>query len=309
MPDFHSYLLHELNRAPLTVEAYLRDLSQFADWVGMDAESLNPQDVAPADIRGWLASLARKGLAPRSLRRKAQSLRAYFKFMLKRAVIEKNPTRELTLPKIPKPLPDHVRMEEIEKILADEEALIRDITSPDTLPSPETETELRNHLVVETLYSLGLRRAELISLSDNDLSLTAGEMKVTGKRSKQRIVPIPQKLADDISRWQRLRDTLWPDLPAPRPLFVVKGKRISPSQVYTIVKKELEPTSARKKSPHALRHSFATAMLNEGADLNSVKEFLGHSTLSTTQIYTHISFSEMKKAYAKAHPRAKHPDK
>lgn len=305
MPDFHSYLLHELNRAPLTVEAYLRDLSQFADWIGQDPNSINPEEITPYEIRNWLASLARQGLAPRTLRRKAQSLRAYFKFLLKRAVIEKNPTRELPLPKIPKPLPDHVRMEEIEKILADEEALIRDITSSDHTQNPEAENELRNHLVVETLYSLGLRRAELIALSDNDLSLEAGEMKVTGKRSKQRIVPIPQKLADDIRRWQLLRDSLWPDLPTPRPLFVVKGKRMSASQVYTIVKKELEPSSARKKSPHALRHSFATAMLNEGADLNSVKEFLGHSTLSTTQIYTHISFSEMKKAYAKAHPRAK----
>lgn len=305
MPDFHSYLLHELNRAPLTVEAYLRDLSQFADWIGQDPDSINPEEITPYEIRNWLASLARQGLAPRTLRRKAQSLRAYFKFLLKRAVIEKNPTRELPLPKIPKPLPDHVRMEEIEKILADEEALIRDITSSDHTQNPEAENELRNHLVVETLYSLGLRRAELIALSDNDLSLEAGEMKVTGKRSKQRIVPIPQKLADDIRRWQLLRDSLWPDLPTPRPLFVVKGKRMSASQVYTIVKKELEPSSARKKSPHALRHSFATAMLNEGADLNSVKEFLGHSTLSTTQIYTHISFSEMKKAYAKAHPRAK----
>ncbi|MDE6791712.1 MAG: site-specific integrase, partial [Muribaculaceae bacterium] len=210
MPDFHSYLLHELNRAPLTVEAYLRDLSQFADWLGMDYESMTPCDVSAGDIRGWLASLAREGLAPRTLRRKAQSLRAYFKFMLKRDVIEKNPTRELPLPKIPKPLPDHVRMEEIEKILADEEVLIRDITSSNSVPTPEAETELRNHLVVETLYSLGLRRAELISLSDNDLSLAAGELKVTGKRSKQRIVPIPQKLADDIRRWQMLRDKLWP---------------------------------------------------------------------------------------------------
>ncbi|MDE6443873.1 MAG: tyrosine-type recombinase/integrase [Muribaculaceae bacterium] len=299
MSDFTSYLLHELNRAPLTVEAYLRDLSQFAEWMGADPDTLDPHEVTPGHVRAWLASLAREGQSPRTLRRKAQSLRAFFRFMLKREKIDRNPTRDLSLPKIPKPLPDHVRMEEIEKILTDEEALLRDT------PPEDAETELRNHLVMETLYSLGLRRAELIAISDNDISQTAAELKVTGKRSKQRIVPLPQKLLDDINEWQRLRDSLWPDLPSPRPLFVVKGKRISPTQVYTIVKKELQGSTARRKSPHALRHSFATTMLNEGADLNSVKEFLGHSTLSTTQIYTHISFAEMKKAYSNAHPRAR----
>lgn len=299
MSDFTSYLMHELNRAPLTVEAYLRDLEQFAEWMGTEPDTLDPDEVTPGHIRSWLASLARQGQSPRTLRRKAQSLRAFFKFLLKRDKIERNPTRELSLPKIPKPLPDHVRTDEIEKILRNEEELLRDITPEDSEP------ELRNHLILETLYSLGLRRAELIAISDNDISFPAAELKVTGKRSKQRIVPLPQKLLDDIKEWQSLRDSVWPDLPHPRPLFVVKGKRISPSQVYSIVKKELRDSSARRKSPHALRHSFATTMLNEGADLNSVKEFLGHSTLSTTQIYTHISFAEMKKAYSNAHPRAR----
>lgn len=131
---------------------------------------------------------------------------------------------------------------------------------------------------------------------------------MTGKRSKQRIVPVPQILMENISAWQDMRDRLWPDMPNPKPLLVAKGRRISPYQVYTAVKEALSLSSARKKSPHALRHSFATAMLNEGADLNSVKEFLGHSSLSTTQIYTHISFAEMKEAYSKAHPRSRKKD-
>ena len=119
------------------------------------------------------------------------------------------------------------------------------------------------------------------------------------------MVPVPQKLLRRIEQWQQMRDRLWPELPHPAPLLVVNGKRISPRQVYDRVHTALEGTTARKKSPHALRHTFATAMLNGGADLNSVKEFLGHSSLSTTQIYTHISFAEMRKTYQKSHPRAR----
>lgn len=317
--EFISYLRLELNRAPLTADAYERDIRQFADWTSAaNPAGFKPEEVSTADVRSWIASLARDGESPTTLRRKAQSLRAFFRFLLKRGFTDKNPTRYLTLPKIPRRLPNHVRCEELESILGMEEKEISEAEATEAgteapgqaeaADAVSQETLLRNHLILETLYSLGLRRAEIISLSDCDVSFPAAEIKVTGKRSKQRIVPVPQKLLADIARWQRLRDSIWPDLPAPRPLFVVKGKRISPSQVYTIVKKELASTSARVKSPHALRHSFATAMLNEGADLNSVKEFLGHSSLSTTQIYTHISFAEMKKAYLTAHPRAKDSD-
>lgn len=297
--DFISYLRFELNRATLTAEAYERDIRQFAEWINPtdSPEGFHPEDVTSSDIRAWLASLSRNGISARSLRRKAQSLRAFFRFLLKRGLTSKNPTSDLTLPKLPKNLPDMVRTDEIEAILKSEENSMA--------YSSDNEKEVRQHLIIEMLYSLGIRRAELIAINDADISHSAGEIKVTGKRAKQRIIPVPIKLLDDIARWQRLRDSIWPDMPHPRPLFAVKGKRISPSQVYSAVKSGLATTSARKKSPHSLRHSFASAMLNEGADLNSVKEFLGHSSLSTTQIYTHISFAEMKKAYENAHPRAK----
>lgn len=194
-----------------------------------------------------------------------------------------------------------VRADELEDILSEKEI--------ETAAEIENEASLRNLLVVDILYTLGIRRAELIAISDPDINFTSGEIKITGKRSKQRIIPVPQKLLDKIAGWQKLRDSLWQDLPDPRPLIAVKGKRITPQQVYNIVKKELSCSSAKKRSPHALRHSFATAMLNGGADINSVKEFLGHASLSTTQIYTHISFNEMKKAYSSAHPRAVKDDK
>lgn len=298
--EFTSYLRHELNRSPLTVEAYERDLNQFADWVtGGKPDEFKPQDITAADIRTWIASLARDGNIARTLRRKAQSLRAFFRFLLKNGIISENPTSNITLPKIPRSLPDTVRADEMEQILREKES--QELNSKDE----DKESDLRSLLVTEILYTLGLRRAELISLNDRDITFDPGEIKVTGKRSKQRVVPVPLKLLQYIRQWQRLRDSLWSDLEQPKPLIVVKGKRITASQVYSIVKDSLAASSSRKKSPHALRHSFATAMLNEGADLNSVKEFLGHSSLSTTQIYTHVSFAEMRKAYENAHPRAK----
>lgn len=296
--EFTTYLRHELNRSQLTVEAYERDISQFVDWLtGGNPASFSPSTVTTSDIRAWIASLSREGNTPRTLRRKAQSLRAFFRFLLKKGDISDNPTSNLTFPKIPHTLPDIVRTDELENILAEKETL--------QSLSEDREYDLRSLLVTEILYTLGLRRAELIALNDRDITFDPGEIKVTGKRAKQRVVPAPMKLLQYIKEWQTLRDSLWPALEEPKPLIVVKGKRISPSQVYSIVKASLAGSSSRKKSPHALRHSFATAMLNEGADLNSVKEFLGHSSLSTTQIYTHVSFAEMRKAYDSAHPRAK----
>ena len=299
--EFTSYLRHELNRSPLTVEAYERDLMQFADWTTAGKpESFAPSGITTADVRAWIASLSREGNTPRTLRRKAQSLRAFFKFLLKKGDIPENPTSNITLPKIPHSLPDIVRADEMERILAAKEAQEAQESS-----SADRERDLRELIVTEILYTLGLRRAELISLNDRDVTFNPGEIKVMGKRAKQRVVPAPMKLLRYIREWQRLRDSLWPDLEEPRPLIVMKGKRITAPQVYSIVKRSLATASTRKRSPHALRHSFATAMLNEGADLNSVKEFLGHSSLSTTQIYTHVSFAEMRKAYDSAHPRAK----
>lgn len=296
--DFISYIRLELNRSQLTAEAYERDINSFIAWLTDDGvQDFHPTSVTLSDVRAWLATLAREKQTATTIRRKAQSLRAFFRFLLKRGVIEANPTADLTLPKIPKNLPDVVRAEEIEGVLRlDEQALVID---------PDNENEMRDALIIDLLYSLGIRRAELIAISDSDISPSVGEIKIFGKRSKQRVVPVPQTLIQKINRWQELRDRLWPDLEKPVPLFVVKGKRISPRQVYDAVHRQLEPTGARKKSPHALRHSFATSMLNEGADLNSVKEFLGHSSLSTTQIYTHVSFAEMKKAYESSHPRAR----
>lgn len=293
--DFISYLRYELNHSVLTCEAYERDLRQFSEWLApKDLNNPDFSSLTQSDVRAWLASISRKNLTPRTIRRKAQSIRAFFRYLMKKGIITSNPTTDLILPKLPKPLPDVIRHNEIEQVL-------------DTLESVDEVEDIKRFqelLIVETLYTLGIRRAELIALNDADISPSAGEIKVTGKRSKQRIVPAPSALVSKIRQWQRIRDEEWHDLPSPRPLFVVNGKRISAAQVYYAVKKNLANINARKKSPHALRHSFASSMLDGGADLNSVKEFLGHTSLATTQIYTHVSLAEIRKAYQTAHPRA-----
>lgn len=295
LDSFLSYLVNELNHSQLTSQAYKRDITQFAEWLSLPLDSnISDESVTSYDIRAWLADLSRSGIKARSIRRKAQSLRAFFRFLLKQGYISSNPTTDIILPKIPKTLPDIIRHEEIEEFLKVSET-----------SSADDHSLILENIIVEILYSLGIRRAELISLNDEDIDFSKKEIKITGKRSKQRIIPLPLSLIDKINHYRNLRDQEWPDLREPKPLIVIKGKRITAQQVYRIVSTALSFSSARKKSPHALRHSFASSMLNEGADLNSVKEFLGHSSLSTTQIYTHISLSEIKKAYNLAHPRAK----
>ena len=302
LAKFLDYLRFELNRASLTIEAYELDLRQFIDWAKRNINENTRQeeaghlefnfiDVKANDVRGWLVFLSKQGESPRTLRRKIISLRSLFKWMMKNGLIKNSPVENIPLPKIPKPLPDIVKGSEIEEALQN-------------LKSSEEEQSPLEALVIDMLYSLGIRRAELVGLDDSDISFSKGEVKVTGKRSKQRVIPVPQKLLDYIKEWQEYRNRTETMPEGETPLFVVKGKRISPNQVYRIVNKALAGSNARKKSPHALRHSFASGMLNGGAEIDSVREFLGHASLSTTQIYTHISLSEIKKAYTSAHPRS-----
>lgn len=299
LQKFQDYLKYELNRAPLTIEAYRRDVLQFIEWLGYPADEINYGRIETNDVRSWLATRAKAGETSRTLRRKVISLRTFFKWLIKSGVIPSSPLQDLPLPKISKPLPDLIRTEELESVIA-----VLDKTKHETEDSSPLEA-----LIIDLLYSLGIRRAELVALDDRDISFENAEIKVTGKRSTQRVVPVPLKLLEKIKEWQRYRDR---ELEMPEnenPLLVIKGKRISPYQVYHIVKRSLADTSARKKSPHALRHSFASGMLNGGAEMDSVREFLGHTSLATTQIYTHITLKEIKKAYSSAHPRSRNKDK
>lgn len=298
MEEYLEYLKYELNRSSLTVKSYSHDLSEFALWLQSRAGTAYSgciDSVDSLDIRMWLASLAKNGDTAVTVRRKAQSLRSYYRFLLKRGKIEKNPASALILPKLPKRLPDVVKSDEIENVL----------TIRERAEGKKDVLEIRNSLIVEMLYSLGLRRAELVALDDSDIDFSAREIKVTGKRNKQRVVPVPDELLKHIKDWQEVRDReLGNESGDNSPLLRNEKGRITTSVVYHAVKHLLSGVAASKKSPHALRHTFATEMLNGGADINTVKEFLGHASLSTTQIYTHVSFADMRKAYASAHPRS-----
>ena len=290
--DFLNYLRYELYRSDHTVEAYRRDLEQFARFFAPSPATFNPPEVTTADIRRWLAGLADGGDAPATLRRKTQSLRAFFKFLCRRDHISSNPADAVILAKLPKPLPDFVRESDMERLLPPIDEKAGFIAS-------------RDHLILHLLYATGLRRSEILQLTDNSINLPGRQIRVLGKGRKERIVPIADELAEEISRWQTLRDNDIPDLPLPHPLIATRHGAMSVTNFEVTVKRLLKNENAGRRSPHTLRHTFATAMLNGGADLNSVRAILGHASIATTQIYTHLQTSDLQRAYSAAHPRAK----
>ncbi len=289
---FENHLRYELNRSPHTVEAYLRDIRQFADWItgNRDITEFNPSDVTSSDIRAWLSTMAQNE-ANASIRRKTQSLRAYFHWLLRLGEIRINPAADVILAKLPKHLPTFIRDTEMDVILL-------------ALKSSEDFKTQRARFILLILYSTGIRQDELRQLTDNDVDFSLREVKITGKRNKQRVIPLPAELLAEIKQWQEIRNRQYPDLPSPKPLISGPNGAISKTGLYNIVHDTLKMVSTDSKSPHALRHSFATAMLRNGASLDAVKEFLGHASLSTTQIYTHLSLSELKANYRNAHPRS-----
>ena len=290
--DFLNYLRYELYRSDHTVEAYRRDLEQFARFFAPSPAPFNPPEVTTADIRRWLAGLADGGDAPATLRRKTQSLRAFFKFLCRRGHISSNPADAVILAKLPKPLPDFVRESDMERLLPPIDEKAGFIAS-------------RDHLILHLLYATGLRRSEILQLTDNSINLPGRQIRVLGKGRKERIVPIADELAEEISRWQTLRDNEIPDLPLPHPLIATRHGAMSVTNFEVTVKRLLKNENAGRRSPHTLRHTFATAMLNGGADLNSVRAILGHASIATTQIYTHLQTSDLQRAYSSAHPRAR----
>ncbi len=291
MHDFLTYLQYELYRSDHTVEAYRRDLQQFIDF--HTSQTHLPFEAAPvttADIRRWIAALASEGTGAASLRRKTQSLRAYFKFLCRRKELKCNPAADITLAKLPKPLPDFVRDPDMEALL-------------DSIDPSAGIEAARDHLILHLLYATGLRRSELLQLTDASINPGLGSLRVVGKGRKERVVPLATELLDEIARFQTMRDDRWPHLQPPRPLIATSHGAMSAANIEVIIKRLLKNENAGRKSPHTLRHTFATSMLNGGAELNSVRAILGHSSLATTQIYTHLQTTDLRRIYSSAHPR------
>lgn len=290
--SFLDYLRYERNYSNYTIEAYSKDLRQFEEYVKLNKESVFvPGDVDADLVRSWIVSLMDEKISPVSVNRKLSSLKSFFKFLMKQGSISVNPLRLITGPKTKKPLPYFVRDKEME-LLLDGDGFDEDFEG------------VRGRLILEMLYDTGIRRSELIGIQDSDVDFGAMQIRVTGKRNKQRLIPFAEGLKNLIQAYTEVRNR---EVGSESGWFFVRknGEQLSAGIVYTIVKKKLSeiPTLA-KRSPHVLRHSFATSMLNNGAELNAVKELLGHSSLASTSVYTHTTFEELKKVYH-AHPRAK----
>lgn len=289
---FLTYLRCELNYSAHTVRAYEHDLLLLARFLnGEEATEFDPAAVTLSDLRAWISEQASRGLTARTLRRRTLAARTLFHFLRRAGLLERNPAADLPLPRLPAPLPAFVREEDMERIL-DEQTL-------DT----ECFEEVRDRFIIEFLYSTGLRRAELLSLRDADVDTSKGEVKVTGKRNKQRLVPLPPELCEHVERYRRLRDARFAETPEAF-LLADSGRAMNNEALSRIVKIQLSSANVSRKTPHVLRHTFATAMVRHEARLDSVKELLGHSSLATTQIYTHLSFRELQQNYQLAHPRA-----
>lgn len=292
--EFSTYLRCERNLSVHTVAAYEGDLRQWADFATCcRPDLLDPFSVTTSDLRVWIAALSNDGVSVRSIKRKASALNSFFRYLIKCKGMASNPAADLVLARPAKVLPSVIPAGQTREIL-------------DRIPDDADFTAVRDHLIVDMLYQTGIRASELTTLLDADVSLSASTIKVLGKRNKERIIPIGQGLADEITRYRELREETVQQNP-PGVCFFVKacGTPLDYNTVWRVVHKALDGNvSCAKRSPHVLRHSFATDMLNNGADLNSVKELLGHQSLETTQIYTHISFSDLKHNYELAHPRA-----
>lgn len=291
--DFLKYITSELQLSDCTVEAYRSDLQQWISFATADGlHELRPETTTVSDLRLWIASLARNGASPRTLRRKIQSLRAFFRFLMRYHGMSFNPAMDLQPPKISKELPIYVRPEEM-NVLLDAESDSSDFE------------ESRNRLILDMFYSTGLRCSELMNLLDANVDEKKGELKVHGKRNKDRIVPFGPELTDMITRYRNLR-RLQTGCANSLTFFVrPDGQPLYRKLIYNIVHQAMEGTvHSSRKSPHVLRHSFATDMLNGGAQITSVQQLLGHQSLTATQVYTHISYRDLKQNYQLAHPRA-----
>ena len=289
--SFLDYLRFERNYSEATVVSYGIDLTQFEDFIKSVDEELTVEEVDSDLIRQWEISLMEKGYTSTSVNRKLSTLRSFYRFLLIRGKVEKDPVRKVTGPKNKKPLPSFLKEEEMNRLI-------------DETDFGQGFIGCRDKMIIEMFYATGMRRSELIGLNDVDVDFPASLVKVTGKRNKQRLIPFADELRQSMEEYIKVRNEEVSD--RCEAFFVNKnGKRLYDNEVYNLVKRNLSKVvTLKKRSPHVLRHTFATTMLNNEAGLESVKELLGHSSLSATEVYTHATFEELKKVYKQAHQRA-----
>ncbi len=291
---FILYLKTEKRYSSHTVKAYENDLRQFDNFIRKDLNIESPSVViGDRQVRQWIVHLLEKGISPRTVRRKISALSSLFNYMEKQDLLDTNPIVKVNLPKAGKALPGFIPEKSLDQLL-------------DGAGSGDKFKDVRDWLIIEMLYLTGIRRSELTGLNNRDVDILKLIIKVTGKGGKERNIPFGPAFAVKLSGYAAVREAEFGKaLPGDPFLVTNSNKRLYPEFVYRVVVRQLQlVTSSGKRSPHILRHSFATHMLNRGADLNAIKELLGHANLNATQVYTHNSFEKLKKVYKQAHPRA-----
>jgi len=290
--SFFNYLEFEKRYSEHTVRSYKTDILQFSQYCLTEFKLTEPHKATFKNIRSWIAKMMGEEFSSRSVNRKISTLKSYFKFLLKEGVLVENPMNKVVSPKNKKILPGFVEQESMDLLL-------------DQFDFGDEYTGIRNRLIIEMLYITGMRRAELVHLKLKDIEVENLWIKVLGKRNKERIIPVSREFGKTIKDYLEIRNRQFPDQDAESFFLTGKGNPVYPKLVYLVVSQYLGlVTTIEKKSPHILRHTFATHMLNKGADINAIKELLGHANLSATQIYTHNTFEKLKKIYKQAHPRA-----
>lgn len=292
--QFLNHLRDEKRYSPHTVSAYQNDLLQFSDYIvqtGGRSDGILISQISKKDIRAYLGSLVKYGLARRSVSRKLAAVRAFFLYLNKTGILNHNPSLTLTAPRLDKRLPQFLREDEILQVLS-----AIDI---------RTHRGARDRAILELFYGTGMRLAELTDLDVSHIDLHNGTVRVLGKGRKERVIPIGRTVAQTIKYYLSKRQDFQPAMDETALFLNMRGHRLSPRGVQLLVKQWLSSVSDRKKlSPHVLRHSFATHLLDRGADLEAVKQLLGHASLSTTQHYTHLTTDRLRKVYRQTHPRA-----
>ena len=290
--SFLKYLAAERNYSSATIGSYAKDLSMFQEFLEEQNPNASWTAVEAEDVREWVIYLMdEQKMAATSVNRRLSAMRSFYKYLRRVGWVSINPMEKVVAPKKKRPLPYYVRESEMDKLL--------ELTAED-----RSFRGIRDRLVLMMFYETGIRRAELLGMTDASVDLVTKQIKVTGKRNKQRIIPFGEELENEIKAYQMAREETLGQRTFPALFVTEKGTAMNEKQVSKIVKENLSKvTTIKKRSPHVLRHSFATAMLNNKADLTSIQKLLGHESVSTTEIYTHVSFEELKSEYKNAHPR------
>jgi len=304
---FLDYIAIERKYSQRTVEAYHDDLRDFCRFMGWEIEEFDPKEVDETDVKMWmLHMIEEQHQSPRSVKRRLSALRSFYKFLLRQKKVQRDITARIIPPKADKPLPVFFRPEEMEAVenLNDELIATTSLNDASAASNDDHFEALRDALIIEMLYQTGMRQAEMLGLTDADIDLQQGQVRIFGKRRKERVVPIGPNLVARIREYMEIRDEEMSDLQSPNNAQFFPN--LTKGKLYTIVRSKMgEVSTLKKHSPHVLRHTFATTMLDNGADIRTIQTLLGHASLSTTSIYTHTTFEQIKRVYNATHPRAK----